>query len=515
MKRFILLLCLPVCLFGQVKDFKVANIKPNSLELEFNTRKSQYVYAELRDVEKKNKISERKTKKAKSHVLTFDDLEPSTLYELSLRTGKKPKKYLLITASKMAGEILIYFNNESDTSYSDGSYANGQTGSELEAHVLDIIDNAENTLDVCGYNTNRVNFVNALIDAHNRGVRVRYIADVDQNNNALQGSLPFTVLYGSTGDGIMHNKWIIADIENDAEAKVCTGSTNWTSGQMLYDPNHTITIRDKSIAMAYTMEFEEMWGGSGEEPNYGNLKFGSNKTDNTPHFFNVAGTPIELYFSPSDRPERVVADVIEDADERLLLALLLFTRESYIDAIADKFDPNKDFRILIEDEISSMDIIDEIEQINIPFGLHDIDDIFHYKYAIIDEGVHESDPTVICGSMNWTFSGSNFNDENTLVIHSQRIANIFKQDFEVHWKQLVSSNKPKPDPQGVKIKRDAYTISVDSEKEIKSLKVINESGKLCSTSNKNSIDIHLLKSGYYFLIITVEDKNLSYPFFKG
>ena len=34
-----------------------------------------------------------------------------------------------------------------------------------------------------------------------------------------------------------------------------------------------------------------MWGGV----------FGSNKEDNTPHLFNVNGSEIELYFSPSDQ----------------------------------------------------------------------------------------------------------------------------------------------------------------------------------------------------------------------
>ena len=47
-----------------------------------------------------------------------------------------------------------------------------------------------------------------------------------------------------------------------------------------------------------------MWAGN----------FGSQKSDNTPHKFNVAGKQIELYFSPSDQTTSQINKVIQSVD---------------------------------------------------------------------------------------------------------------------------------------------------------------------------------------------------------
>jgi hypothetical protein len=53
----------------------------------------------------------------------------------------------------------------------------------------------------------------------------------------------------------------------------------------------------------------------------------------------------------------------------------------------------------------------------------------HHKYLLIDSGHFESDPIVVTGSANWSFSADTRNDENTLVIHSRRIANLYHQEW--------------------------------------------------------------------------------------
>ena len=40
-----------------------------------------------------------------------------------------------------------------------------------------------------------------------------------------------------------------------------TGSTNWTNPSNLFNYNNLIFIQDEALAKAYTIEFEEMWGG--------------------------------------------------------------------------------------------------------------------------------------------------------------------------------------------------------------------------------------------------------------
>ena len=40
-----------------------------------------------------------------------------------------------------------------------------------------------------------------------------------------------------------------------------------------------------------------------------------------------------------------------------------------------------------------------------------------------------SDPTVVTGSHNWSTTAETTNDENTLVIHDERVANLYYQEF--------------------------------------------------------------------------------------
>ena len=60
-----------------------------------------------------------------------------------------------------------------------------------------------------------------------------------------------------------------------------TGSTNLTTGQLVSDLNDVIVFEDQSLARAYELEFEEMWGSDGLS-RCRQLEFGPDKTWNTP-----------------------------------------------------------------------------------------------------------------------------------------------------------------------------------------------------------------------------------------
>ena len=55
--------------------------------------------------------------------------------------------------------------------------------------------------------------------------------------------------------------------------------------------------------------------------------------------------------------------------------------------------------------------------------------IYHNKFLIVDPSNACSDPMVLTGSHNWTVSADTKNDENTLIIHDDTIANIYYQSF--------------------------------------------------------------------------------------
>ncbi len=373
----------------------------------------------------------------------FTQLEPATVYDLVFDYNDPngiPTTFTkrIITKSLSSGEIRIYFNVDTDESFSNGPIATGETPGRLEKAIIDLIDDAEYTIDMCSYNTNTQSVVNALIDAHNRGVRVRLIVDIEQNNVGLQTGIPFPVLRGSVGQGIMHNKFIIADKDHADQAWVQTGSTNYTFFQMSEDPNHIIMIQDQALAEVYHIEFEEMWGGDGDDPDLIAARFGDSKTDNTPHELNINGIEFRSYFSPSDNVAQEIIKEIDKAEHEVDIGLLLFTRWEIADAVEAAHRRGVNIKLIIEDEDSSERVIEQLERAGINLYLDNSSSlIYHHKYAIIDEGF--GDATTITGSKNWTFSGDTWNDENTLIIKDNDIANIFRQEFQARWKGVATS----------------------------------------------------------------------------
>ena len=286
------------------------------------------------------------------------------------------------------------------------------------------MDLAQNTLDICVYNASDATIATAINDAFNRGVQVRYIADDDVTNsmlNSLDPSIPI-VTRDPSPSGIMHNKFIIIDVNSVNNSWVMGGSTNWTNPSNLFnDYNNLVFIQDQSLARAYTLEFEEMWSGT----------FGHYKEDNTPHVFNVNGIEIELYFSPSDQTTTKIINFINDVDYTLEFGLLSFTKNDIGDATVDK---NSEFGVNIRGIIEQQNVngseYDKLLTNGVAVRSHTgVTHQFHHKYAIADANILGSNPSVLTGSHNWSANAENNSDENTLIIHDATIANIYTVSY--------------------------------------------------------------------------------------
>ena len=55
--------------------------------------------------------------------------------------------------------------------------------------------------------------------------------------------------------------------------------------------------------------------------------------------------------------------------------------------------------------------------------------LLHHKYLIVDQNQAGSDPMVLTGSHNWSNAAEQRNDENTVIVHDQQIANQYYQEF--------------------------------------------------------------------------------------
>ncbi|MCJ7462509.1 MAG: phospholipase D family protein, partial [Candidatus Baumannia cicadellinicola] len=125
--------------------------------------------------------------------------------------------------------------------------------------ILNAILNAEKSLDIAAYSfTNKI-ITLAIIHAHQRGVKVRIIADKKSNHNKrtaiyhlINHKVPIRLI---SHYSIMHNKFIIVDNKS-----VQTGSFNYTQNAESNNAENVIFIKNKPyIANQYTKEFNRLW----------------------------------------------------------------------------------------------------------------------------------------------------------------------------------------------------------------------------------------------------------------
>ena len=345
-----------------------------------------------------------------------------------------------ITASESSGEIRVAFNR----TYTDLDFKEDQ---DLFTHnladtIIKYIELAENTLDIAFYDfTDHAaasegyvsGIAEAIAQAHQDGVQVRLITDADVASAAPGGDIPrLDIAHGA----IMHHKFIIVDHASVDNSWILTGSTNPNYNNLVLDFNNLICIQDQSLARGYLVEFNEMWGSDGPIADPENSISGEDKSDNSPHFYNVNGTLMELYFSPSDHTTSKISGLITGSEHSVDFAIMAFTENILGNAILTASNNGSTIRGIIDyvefsgseyDYLlgSGIDVLDykNPDESGWPEG-----PTVHHKFAIIDAG--ESTAALITGSHNWTASAESKNDENTMIIFSQEIAGLYKKEFD-------------------------------------------------------------------------------------
>ncbi len=351
-----------------------------------------------------------------------------------------------ITASNSSGVIKPYFNRPVNTSVANppsntAVYLNNAFDDTLKAYI----DRSVSTLDVAIYSIDNSAgtslIVQAINDAWNRGVRVRVIADGGNANNGLQLLNPSIPVLLSPQlafyYGIMHNKFFIVDADHSDPMRpvVKTGSTNWSNGQLTNDRNNIVFVQDQSLAKVYTMEFEEMWGGSGNLPDTTLMKFGPDKANNTPQILNIGGKKVEIYFSPSDNVNAQIIRSIGEADHEIFFATMVLTRTDLAYAIEERIVNHGVYGAgIINDSAggsgTSFLILQSVLGSNmLEFDFPSQPGIMHHKYMMTDQSFPNSDPFILTGSHNWSNAATQRNDENTIIIHDALITNQFYQEF--------------------------------------------------------------------------------------
>lgn len=140
---------------------------------------------------------------------------------------------------------------------------------------------------------------------------------------------------------------------------------------------------------------------------------------------------IEVHFSPSQNCEKAIIDSIVNAQSSIDAAIYTFTHKNIASAL--KKAHAKGVKIRMITDASQSDIQSSkapaLFKAGIPIKINTQNRIEHNKFIIIDG------KKLITGSYNWTYSASQYNSENCMIItQDDETISSFENRFNTLWK---------------------------------------------------------------------------------
>jgi len=336
-----------------------------------------------------------------------------------------------------------------------GPSKQGQIG--LVTEFIDYVDNAKKTLDGAFFEIRLDSVVDAFIRAKKRGVKVRLVVDsnyyylppdpateddtdvltpqplqmisLKRNQAAAEPILnPFIarlikagipVIEDSMRGSLMHNKFGIRDGET-----VWTGSYNLTDTCSHKNPNNAVQIKSPELAKIFTDEFNEM---------FIDRSFGITSTKHAERqIVKVDDALIEVFFAPEDNPNGRIGEAIAEATQEVCFMQFAFTADELRDLLIKRHKEGLKVRGIFDRMLyrstGPYGEFSHLTEVGIPVKIYPEEGKFHHKVFLIDPD--GDSPKVVLGSTNASTNGNRSNDENILVIHSRKVAENFKKEFE-------------------------------------------------------------------------------------
>jgi phosphatidylserine/phosphatidylglycerophosphate/cardiolipin synthase-like enzyme len=134
---------------------------------------------------------------------------------------------------------------------------------DLERIDVDVIDNAERSIDMAAYVLSDASVIDALRDAADRGVTIRIYLDKGQysqhgprNGGPIEGLLAYPNVFARVkGHGVlMHLKAYAVD-----GARLRTGSGNFSHSGLAFQDNDLILVEDPATVAEFERNFDAIW----------------------------------------------------------------------------------------------------------------------------------------------------------------------------------------------------------------------------------------------------------------
>lgn len=336
----------------------------------------------------------------------FAELRGGVMQALGLPT---PQPALPAPSVAPGSWYQVYFTNPR---YPDRE---GERHGGIDGHLVQLIAEAQRSVDVAAYELNLETVADALLQARDRGVAVRLVTDSDNLGEETVGRLQQggVVVVPDERGAIMHDKFVVVD-----GRRVWTGSWNLTVNCTYRNNNNVIVVDSDALARNYQAEFAEMFDQS---------MFGPRSPSNTPlPQVTVEGTLIESYFAPEDQVAERIAAVARRAQESVRFMAFSFTDEDLAGILVERAGAGVALSGVVEKRGSESQYAQyaALRQAGIDVLLDGNPYVMHHKVLIVDDAI------VVTGSFNFTQSADEDNDENVLIIHSRDIARQYLEEFQ-------------------------------------------------------------------------------------
>jgi len=311
----------------------------------------------------------------------------------------------------------------------------GQQPGQIASKVAAFFDGATTTLDLAHYDfnlgeTNAAIVGDAIRRAHGRGVRMRFLYNVDHGNPIpvppppepdaqLIATLPVEGKAIAGIPDLMHHKFVIRD-----GASVWTGSLNWTDDSWSRQENVVAVVNSAALAKAYRIDFDQLWAtGVVEQSGFVDPRWDDGlRAWFTPGHGEDLSARIAKLIRRAKRRVRICSPVITTGPVLGTLAQVIADRSVDIAGCVDatqirevihqwRTNNNVSWKLPLLQQVMAGPFTGKVST---PFGDGTVHDFMHAKICVCDD-------TVFVGSFNLSRSGEK-NAENVLEIEDAAIA---------------------------------------------------------------------------------------------
>ena len=306
---------------------------------------------------------------------------------------------------------------------------NNPAGS-IEEKLINFINAAQVSIHIASFEFNLPRVADALIAAKARGVDVRWVTD-DENGLEIDGNAnrgQFTRLMASGVEvkddagrtALMHNKFWLFDRQ-----VTWTGSTNITVNGIYKQNNNVIVIHSPEVTEIYEREWEELWTAQ--------LGPRAPSTKNN-QWAILDGTPLQILFSAEDDAVDNIVAILNDAQVSIRFLAFSFTDYPMAQAMIARAQAGVDVQGIFE-TFGSNSTRAELKTLwcaGLPVRQDGNSSFLHDKVIIIDNSI------VVTGSLNFSSSADEENEENVVILDNPEIAALYLQEYQRLWDQATS-----------------------------------------------------------------------------